>query len=298
MTHRIRMEWLLVAAHSLAMVFGVAGLVWVVPHPAWVLALPALGQRLFAWSMAGGGIVYILLGAAALVVYGQRVLGWRLLAGFLVPAVGVSLASELLGTSTGFPFGHYGYLDGLGYKIAGLVPFTIPLSWFYMGLVCFLLAYGGLVRLGWGWVRWIASVAVGAVLLVAWDLALDPAMSQTPVPFWEFQEAGAFFGMPYRNLAGWVGTGSVFMTAAAVLWRSTKCTLHLYRRDLTLPLAMYVVNFLFGAVITVGLLDGRYWIPVGLGVLLGVVPALVCWWGSDAAVPPKVVVPELDWAMR
>jgi len=112
MTHGIRMERLAVAAHIVAMVFGVAGLVLVLPHPAWVLALPAVGQRLFAWSMAGGGIVYILLGALAVILYGVRVLGARLLWGFFVPAVGLSLASELLGTSTGFPFGHYGYLDG------------------------------------------------------------------------------------------------------------------------------------------------------------------------------------------
>ncbi|WP_448379688.1 gamma-carotene 1'-hydroxylase CruF [Gloeomargarita sp.] len=296
MTHRMRMEWLVLMAHGLAMVFGVAGLVWVLPHPAWVLGLPAFGQRLFAWSMAGGGVVYILLGAAAMLLYGRRVLGARRLWGFFAPAVGLSLASELLGTTTGFPFGRYGYLDGLGYKIAGLVPFTIPLSWFYMGLVCFLLAYGGLARLRGG--RWVAAVALGALLLMAWDLALDPAMSQTPVPFWEFRETGAFFGMPYRNLAGWVGTGALFMTVAALLWRSGGSLLPLYRRDLTLPLAMYLVNFLFGAAITLGLLDGRYWIPIGLGVLLGVVPAVVCWWAAKPAVPSTVKLPELDLATR
>ncbi|APB34830.1 Putative membrane protein [Gloeomargarita lithophora Alchichica-D10] len=296
MTHGMRIERLLLTAHILAMVFGVAGLVLVLPHPTWVLALPVAGQRLFAWSMAGGGIVYILLGALAVGLYGLRVLGARLLWGFLVPAVGLSLGSELLGTSTGFPFGHYGYLDGLGYKIAGLVPFTIPLSWFYMGLVCFLLAYGGLGGLRRDWVRLAGAVALGSVLLMAWDLALDPAMSQTPVPFWEFQEVGAFFGMPYRNLAGWVGTGAVFMAVAAGVWGSV--TLNLSRRDLTLPLVVYLVNFLFGAVITLGLLEGRYWIPIGLGVLLGVIPAILCWWRAGQAVSANVILPELDLITR
>ncbi|MEN9215860.1 MAG: carotenoid biosynthesis protein [Gloeomargarita sp. HHBFW_bins_162] len=293
------MERLVVMAHVGAMVFGVAGLVLVLPHPAWVLALPAAGQRLFAWSMAGGGIVYILLGALAMVVYGLRVLGARLLWSFLVPAVGLSLGSELLGTSTGFPFGHYRYLEGLGYKIAGLVPFTIPLSWFYMGLVCFLLAYGGLGMLRQSRWRLAGSVVLGAMLLMAWDLALDPAMSQTPVPFWEFQEVGAFFGMPYRNLAGWVGTGAVFMTVAALLWGDVR--LNLARQDLTLPLVMYVVNFLFGAVITLGLLDGRYWIPISLGVGLGVIPAVVCWWVAGRAVVTTTDLPkvaELDLIPR
>ena len=62
----------------------------------------------------------------------------------MLPSVLISLTSELLGTSTGFPFGHYSYLSGLGYKIAGLVPFTIPLSWFYVGCVSYLLARAGL----------------------------------------------------------------------------------------------------------------------------------------------------------
>ncbi|MEN9244183.1 MAG: carotenoid biosynthesis protein, partial [Gloeomargarita sp. DG02_5_bins_242] len=138
--------------------------------------------------------------------------------------------------------------------------------------------------------------ALGALLLVAWDLALDPAMSQTPVPFWEFREAGAFFGMPYRNLAGWVGTGAVFMTVAALRWRAVK--LELARRDLTLPLVVYLVNFLFGAVITLGLLDGRYWIPIGLGVLLGVVPAVVCWWVAGPRLASPLVLPQMDLISR
>ncbi|MEN9207343.1 MAG: carotenoid biosynthesis protein [Gloeomargarita sp. GMQP_bins_120] len=287
-----RLERWTVAAHVGAMVFGVAGLVGVLPHPEWVLALPTAGQRLFAWSMAGGGVVYILLGALAMVIYGWRVLGPRLLLGFLVPAVVISLGSELLGTSTGFPFGRYGYLAGLGYKIAGRVPFTIPLSWFYMGLVCFLLAYGGCQRLRWPGLRYLGAVTGGALLLVAWDLALDPAMSQTPVPFWQFQEVGAFFGMPYRNLLGWLGTGVLFMGLAALLWRGQPLVFS--RRELTVPLVLYLVNYLFGAVITVGLLDSRYWIPIGLGVALGVVPALVCWWQAGPVLPPAVVLPDVD----
>jgi len=118
----------------------------------------------------------------------------------------LSLSSELLGTSTGFPFGHYHYLSGLGYKIAGLVPFTIPLSWFYLGLVSYVIARAGLAG-GKGeinWVRQLGAIALGAMLLTA-----------------------------------------------------------------------YVVNFAFGAIITVTSLDSRFWFPTLLAVLLGVVPAIV-----------------------
>ena len=127
----IRVERTLTVGHILSMGFGLAGLLLVLPNPDFIAALPDFGKTAFAWSMVGGGVVYMLLGTAAVAVYSYRTLSmWHWL-GFMVPAIGLSLCSELLGTSTGFPFGHYHYLSGLGYKIAGLVPFTIPLSWFY-----------------------------------------------------------------------------------------------------------------------------------------------------------------------
>jgi uncharacterized membrane protein len=277
-------------AHIAAMTFGLAGLLLVLPHPEFILRLPALGQQLFQWSMAGGGVVYILLGAMAVGLHGYQNLGVTRLLGFLLPAVLISLGSELLGTSTGFPFGHYAYLSGLGYKIAGLVPFTIPLSWFYMGLSAFLLAYAGLQglpaskNLAIAAVTRIGIVLLGAVLLTSWDFVLDPAMSQTPVPFWQFQQAGLFFGMPYRNLAGWAGTGAVFMGIATFLWHSAP-TLTLSRSQLGLPLLIYLVNFAFGAIITVVSLDQRFLIPTAIGVVLGVVPALILWWLAPQSSP-------------
>jgi putative membrane protein len=82
----------------------------------------------------------------------------------MVPAISLSLCSELLGTSTGFPFGHYRYLSGLGYKIAGLVPFTIPLSWFYLGFSAYIIARVGLSTLAIPqWLQNLGSIAIGAV---------------------------------------------------------------------------------------------------------------------------------------
>ncbi len=291
MKQLILAERLCLLAHIGAMAFGLAGLVLVLPHPEFILMLPPFGQHLFQWSMAGGGVVYIILGAIAVAIYGYRTLGWRQLMGFMGPAVFLSLGSELLGTSTGFPFGNYAYLSGLGYKIAGLVPFTIPLSWFYLGLSAYLLAMAGMdawlagrsPRLNWG-VK-IGAVLLGTLLLTAWDFVLDPAMSQTPFPFWEFRQPGEFFGMPYRNLAGWMGTGALFMSVATLLW--PRQTPRLTRTELGLPLMVYLTNFAFGAIITLSLLDSRYWIPATIGLGVGVIPAIACWW-----LAPKTTLPE------
>ncbi len=266
--------------HLIAMAFGLAGLLWVVPHPGILAYLPA-GQTLFQWSMAGGGVGYILLGTIAVALYGYRTLGFKAVATFAVAAVGISLSSELLGTGTGFPFGHYSYLNGLGYKVAGLVPFTIPLSWFYLGLSSLLLARSGLSaysapglpRPNFGWLRAVGSILLGSVLLTSWDFVLDPAMSQTALPFWYWHQPGAFFGMPYQNFAGWLGTGAVFMALGMVIWHRFRL-LPDQPQSVTLPLVVYVANFVFALVMS---LAAGFYVPIVMGLVTGLIPALLCW---------------------
>lgn len=261
--------------HIFAMVFGLAGLVLVLPHPEFIASLPAIGQQAFGWSMAGGGVVYMVLGAAAVALYAYRVYGWGQWLAFMLPAIFISLGSELLGTGTGFPFGEYHYLSGLGYKISGRVPFTIPLSWFYVGFVTYAIARAALdsrqPRLP-RWGRIGGAIALGSLLLTFWDFVLDPAMSQTALPFWYWHEPGAFFGMPYQNFAGWLATGALFMGVAALLWR--RRPLGMRQAEVTLPLVVYLGNFSFAMVMS---LAAGYWVPILLGLILGVIPAVLCW---------------------
>ncbi len=268
-------------AHLVSMAFGLAGLLWVMPHPEFLTLVPA-GQTLFRWSMAGGGVMYIVLGTIAVALYAYRTLGANVWLTFMISAVAISLSSELLGTSTGFPFGDYSYLSGLGYKIAGRVPFTIPLSWFYLGLSSYLLARRGLLSdqpQSLRWLRHLGAIALGALLLTSWDFVLDPAMSQTALPFWYWHQPGAFFGMPYQNFAGWMGTGIIFMAIAALVWpRSTPL---LNRAQLNTPLIVYLGNFVFAMVMS---LAAGFWVPILLGLALGVGPAVLCWWRSPLAI--------------
>ncbi|MBE9062082.1 gamma-carotene 1'-hydroxylase CruF [cf. Phormidesmis sp. LEGE 11477] len=256
------------SVHVASLIFGLAGLLIVLPNTAFIAALPEFGQQAFQWSMAGGGAVYMISGALAVSIYAYRNLSlWHWLT-FMLPALVVSTGAELLGTSTGFPFGEYHYLSGLGYKMAGLVPFTIPLSWFYLGFSAYLLAYMGLV--GLGKLRVPSAIAFGSLLLTSWDFVLDPAMSQTTMPFWAWDQPGEFFGMPYQNFAGWFGTGAVFMAIAAVLWKAK--SLEISNVPLGLPLSIYLSNFTFAMVISI---DSKIYFPILLGLLLGVLPALL-----------------------
>jgi putative membrane protein len=263
-------NWFLIG-HIISMAFGLVGILIVIPNLNIILSLSEFGQVIFRWSMAGGGVVYMVLGTAAVAMYAYRSLGiWHWL-GFIIPAVSLSLGAELLGTSTGFPFGHYHYLEGLGYKIAGLVPFTIPLSWFYLGFSAYLLARVGLeAKFKANWLTTTGAIALGSLLLTSWDFVLDPAMSQTDVPFWAWDQPGAFFGMPYQNFAGWFGTGVLFMTVATLIWNLKP--VKLADANLNLPLIVYIGNFGFAMIMSIA---GGIYIPVGLGIILGLAPAII-----------------------
>ncbi|WP_035798841.1 gamma-carotene 1'-hydroxylase CruF [Crocosphaera chwakensis] len=286
MNSLMRVERILVIGHIFSMAFGLAGLLLVLPNPDFVASLPPIGKTAFAWSMAGGGVMYMLLGMAAVTVYAYRTLGvWHWL-GFMLPALSISLTSELLGTSTGFPFGHYRYLTGLGYKIAGLVPFTIPLSWFYLGFSAYLIARAGLNnKISQNWLKIVASIFLGSIFLTAWDFVLDPAMSQTTMPFWVWDQPGAFFGMPYQNFAGWFGTGAIFMTIATLIWKVKPFKFP--QSNLGLPLAIYVSNFAFAMIMS---LAAGIYIPVLLGLIVGLIPVLVLY--RLANTPTDTNIPE------
>ena len=287
MQQLVNFELFFLLAHIFSMAFGLAGLLVVLPNAEFISQLSPVGQTLFQWGMSGGGVVYIILGAIAVSIYAYRTLGtWHWLT-FMVPAIFLSLGSELLGTSTGFPFGHYGYLNGLGYKISGLVPFTIPLSWFYLGFASYLLARAGLKveENANSWWRQLGAIAFGSLLLTSWDFVLDPAMSQTTSPFWVWYQPGAFFGMPYSNFAGWFGTGVVFMSVAALLWKKVPLQTP---RSLGFPLAVYISNFAFAGIMSVG---SGFLVPTALGLVVGVLPAVILWWQGTKNIPSSMGIP-------
>ncbi|MGK7911064.1 MAG: carotenoid biosynthesis protein [Synechococcus sp.] len=268
-----RLEKGVFAVHLVSLVFGLAGLLLVVPHPEWVMQLPTIGQLAFSWSMLNGSVVYMVSGAIAAVLMGQRTIGWTRTLLFFIVAIGLSLSAELLGTSTGFPFGDYAYLNGLGYKIAGLVPFTIPLSWFYVGFSSYLLALT-MLRQSRHWLMQMEAIALGSMMLTAWDFVLDPAMTQLLVPFWEWLTPGNFFGVPLQNFGGWLLTGCLIMALSTLLWTRWGTTPILNRAELAMPLALYTANFGFAACMSAG---SGYVAPLPLGLMFGLAPAMGMW---------------------
>ncbi|MFN6384253.1 MAG: gamma-carotene 1'-hydroxylase CruF [Pseudanabaena sp.] len=270
MRRAIPAQWINLGMHLVSMVFGLFGLIFVLPNTEFIESLSEAGLQVFSWGMQNGGASYMIFGAIAAFLYGKQTIGLKRTLAFCIPAIGLSLSSELLGTSTGFPFGAYAYLSGLGYKIADLVPFTIPLSWFYMGFSAFLVS-ATLMRFGTSWVYRIVAIALGSLMLTSWDFVLDPAMSQTPYPFWEWHQAGEFYGMPYQNFFGWFGTGCVFMTVASLIWGKDNQPI-LNRQQIIFPTIMYAGNFMFALILS---FNAGFYVPALLGIVVGALPLVI-----------------------
>lgn len=169
------------------------------------LALVPFAAGFFGISFRFFAQLHIVLSFIALATILVTRSGWRWLPA-MAATCAVSFTAEHMGTGYGIPFGGYEYTSLLGLRIGPRVPALIPISWFLMALPSWVIA-----RHAFGSNR-AARIALGALALVLWDLALDPAMSSL-TSYWLWHETGPYYGMPWMNLVGWFVTGLALMGA-------------------------------------------------------------------------------------
>ena len=192
--------------------------------------------RFFAWAFHGFAVGNMLFGGLAVVAHAVRFNKSQAFYAFVAIYL-VSLVSELMGTGWGFPFGPYSYTSLLGPKWFQLVPLLIPLSWFTMSWVCWVIARERSSG--------IAAILLGTSLLVAWDLLLDPAMSKV-TSYWVWGVSGSYYGMPWSNLFGWGVTGLVLFIIlhkmAPTPRSSVRFAAAVYGVNFALPLGFCILN--------------------------------------------------------
>ncbi|MFN8570645.1 MAG: carotenoid biosynthesis protein [Gemmatimonadaceae bacterium] len=255
------------------------------PPGPWLQQEPNATIMRLGWTYTGP--TYVVMGALAALAYAAGALGRRRALSLFVVGSLVSLGAELLGTSTGLPFGEYHYTTLLGPRVLGLVPFPIPISWFYM-------LYGSLAIVGRlagtnarddSRTRWRWAACAGAVLL-AWDISMDPAMVRTAHWVWGagdlFHEAGlpawldafftrpVFYGMPLSNWFGWYLTGTLI--ARLMLAIVPPRTLVVALAPTSLPILLYLSNGIMPVALCIR--DGLWW-AAALGVLAMLVPGVL-----------------------
>lgn len=110
---------------------------------------------------------------------------------------------EVMGSTTGIPFGTYDYATLLRPQLGG-VPLVVPFAWLAMAVPAREVARVLGVRLVW------QRVLIGSIALTAWDVFLDPQM--VVEGYWRWAVDGWYRGIPLTNYVGWLIGGAVVMT--------------------------------------------------------------------------------------
>ena len=122
----------------------------------------------------------------------------------LLAIMPLAFIAEAVGVHTHFPFGNYAYNDLLGPSLIN-VPLLIPLAWVMM-------LYPSYLASRYLTTKPLLSIAIGAWLMAAWDLYLDPQMIREGYWTWFTSFGDATLNVPWTNFAGW------FTTSALLMW--------------------------------------------------------------------------------
>ena len=259
----MRVAKLLFVCHLAALAIGLGCLLLILPHPELWDTNP-VGENIFQFVLRSAGSLHILFGAATMLLFGLLFVGPRKTLIFFAASTLVSLIMVLLVTSKSSSFGVDAYPTLPGFKVAGIVPYSIPLSWFYMSFTSCLLASkltsGLRLRRQTLW-----SLVMGTYFLAIWGLALNSALASEHLP-WLWHEYGSYFGMPMHNPFGWILNGLILMSLSRLLWRTNLDTQHL---AIWLPFGVYIANTGFAMVLNLG---GGLWFPLFLTALLVLLP--------------------------
>jgi uncharacterized membrane protein len=252
------------------------------PTPLWLLE--PQNQEFAALMFRYGGQTTVVLGAVAGLIHAMAHLGWRRALGIFAAGFCVSLAAELTGTTTGYPFGSYSYTTQLGYLIGGRVPFNIPASWFFMLYASLAICGRLLAARDDSASRWRWAV-LAAFVLTAWDVSMDPAMVATTHWLWHLPSpdeaslghrvfsAPFFYGMPLTNWLGWLLTGTIVARVMLAIVPPSAWAARVSPSNF--PLFLYGANAMLPILICVG--RGMWWAVI-FGTLAMAIPLVLAVW--------------------
>lgn len=173
----------------------------------------ALALALTGWTLVHHPPVSVALVVASVILFG---LAW-LAARRLVPAnwlpvcvpfaVATGWLAEQLGTSFGWLFGRYTYTEVLGPRLLD-VPLVIPLMWFALAMVGWVMAHLLLWRRPpspeGSWPASLLTALLAALLITAFDLGADPYFVYV-LKAWVMEKPdGGWFGETVEGFVGWM----------------------------------------------------------------------------------------------
>lgn len=181
-----------------------------------------------------------------------HMLGARAALRFVLIAVTVGWAAEELGSQFGWFFGDYTYTDVLGPTV-GSVPFVIPLMWFALTYIAYVIANlmvwqtpsDGVTPLG----QTLTQSFLAAMIVTAYDLGADPYMVFKLKAWIMHKQDGWWFGETLQGFVGWmfVSFVIVFLFRLSLRRRPPVAAAAVSRLHTVVPLAIYGGNMVFQA---------------------------------------------------
>jgi putative membrane protein len=185
-----------------------------------------------------------------------HLLGVRAANRFAAVALPLGWLAEELGARYGWLFGSYHYTAVLGPRL-GAVPVIIPLMWFALCYVAYILANLMVWQTPvepapaprWYWAHTLVMAILAAALVTAYDLGADPYMVFTLKAWIMTRLDGGWFGETLEGFVGWmvVAFAIVLLFRLSVRAVAPLPALPVKGRHTAVPLGIYAGSMLFQA---------------------------------------------------
>ena len=179
-----------------------------------------------------------------------HLLGARQALTFVVIALPLGWFAEQMGASHGWFFGEYNYTTVLGPTL-GDVPIIIPLMWFALTYVAYVLAnlivwqtpVDGVAPLG----QSVVMSLLAALIVTAYDLGADPYMVFVLKAWIMTMKDGWWFGETLQGFFGWafVSFVIIFSFRLTLHKRAPQPALHIAKWHALVPMLIYGGSMVF-----------------------------------------------------
>jgi putative membrane protein len=204
-----------------------------------------------------GSMISIFVILLPLAYYLIKEYGWI----FCIKTLGVlsvyAMIIEYIGLTTGLPYGNFIYTGDLGYKINGILPVTVGLSWAPLMIGSIAITYT-LTK------NKIHRLILPVLILVLFDLVLDPA--SVAVGMWKYADTGLYYDVPLQNFIGWFISGSIGSMIGYCLFKNTE------NKNILFLSYSFLISIVFWTLVSVfkGL-----WIPSIIGIMMIIICAVI-----------------------
>ncbi len=176
-----------------------------------------------------------------------------------------ALFIEYTGLVTGWPYGEFVYTGNLGYKLFGILPWTVGLSWAPLVIGSVVMVYSITNKN-------ILRIILPVLILVVFDLLLDPVAVN--LGMWSYVHGGVYYNVPVQNFLGWAFSGLVGSLISFVI-------LNKYPQDKIRHLGYsFFINIIFWSIVAWGL---GLNVPFVFGLLL-MVSSIVIYYRNNEKV--------------